>query len=134
MTRATLFVLIAAALPLAGNAALAEGLDAAKPITCKLNGSAQCDAAASCIDVTLEQINLAEELRLDFEKQQIASQGDERTSPIDDVDVLESVLVLQGHQSGRGWTIVIDRASGHLSAALAETAGAFVIAGECTAD
>jgi len=134
MTRATLSLLIGAALLLTGDAAPAEGLDASQPLRCDLNGSAQCDEAASCIDVTLEQINLSEVLHLDFEKQLISGKDAERTSPIDDVDVLDTVLVLQGHQAGRGWTIVIDRASGHLSAALAETAGAFVIAGECAAD
>jgi hypothetical protein len=134
MTRSTLTLLLGAALLLAGDGARAEGLDASKPIQCKLNGSAQCDAAASCIEVTLEQIDLADELTLDFENQRISSKDNDRTSPIDDVDLLETVLVLQGHQAGRGWTIVIDRTSGHLSAALAETAGAFVISGECSAD
>lgn len=134
MMRSTRTLLICAALLFVAPTALAETLDGSKPITCKLDGSAQCDATASCIEVTLEQIDLADELRLDFQKQQIASKDAERTSPIDDVDVLDAVLVLQGHQAGRGWTIVIDRATGHLSAALAESAGAFVIAGECQAD
>ena len=119
---------------LAASAAAAEGIDTSKQLTCKLNGSSQCDAAAACIAVTLDQIGLSDTILVDFANNRLSSNADERTSPIDDVDMLESVLVVQGHQNGRGWTMVIDRTSGHLSATLAETEGSFVLAGECTAD
>jgi hypothetical protein len=112
----------------------AQGLDTSKPLACTLSGSAQCNAEAACIDVTVEEINLSKDFRVDFENALLASETDERTSPIDDIDALDGVLVLQGHQNGRGWTMVIDRASGRLSAALVETAGAFVLAGECRVD
>jgi hypothetical protein len=46
--------------------------------------------------------------------------------------VLDAVLVLQGCQNGRGWTMVIDRETGHLSTALADALGAFVLTGACT--
>ena len=152
MTRTPLALLIALALllaaPLAAAAeetsaaentaaqapASAPGLDGSQGLRCTLDGSAQCDADAACIPVTLEQIDLSGVLLVDFANSQLAAEGSDRTSPIDDVDVLDGVLVLQGHQNGRGWTMVIDRASGHLSAALAETAGAFVLAGECAAN
>jgi hypothetical protein len=55
-------------------------------------------------------------------------------SPISTIESLDDVLVLQGHQNGRGWTAVVDRASGHLSASLASAEGAFVLAGGCTAE
>jgi len=134
MMRSTLACLIGFAALCVASTASAEDLDTSKPLTCKLNGSAQCDAEAACIVVTLEQIDLSQDLQVDFANNQLASKGGERTSPIDDVDVLDGVLVLQGHQNGRGWTMVIDRTTGHLSAALAETAGAFVLAGECSAN
>ena len=134
MMRSNLALLIGIAMLLAASAAAAEGIDTSKQLTCKLNGSSQCDAAAACIAVTLDQIDLSDTILVDFANNRLASNAGERTSPIDDVDVLESVLVVQGHQNGRGWTMVIDRTSGHLSAALAETAGAFVLAGVCAAD
>jgi hypothetical protein len=43
------------------------------------------------------------------------------------------VLLIQGNRNGRGWTMVIDRVTGHLSAAVANADGAFVLAGACTA-
>jgi len=132
--RSNLVFLIGIAVSFAGPAASAEGLDASKQLTCTLNGSSQCDAEAACIPVTLDQIDLSDTIVVDFANGRLASKVNERTSPIDDVDVLEGVLVVQGHQNGRGWTMVIDRTSGHLSAALTETEGAFVLAGECAAD
>jgi hypothetical protein len=134
MMRSNLSCLIGLAAICLATAATAETLDASKPLTCMLNASAQCDTEATCIQVTLEQIDLSKDLRVDFANGLLSSKLDDRTSPIDDVDELDTVLVLQGHQNGRGWTMVIDRASGNLSAALAESAGAFVLSGECRAD
>ena len=134
MMRLNFTCLIGLAAICAATTASAENLDASKPLVCTLNGSAQCNAEAACIQVTLDQIDLSQELRVDFANRQLSSKLNERTSPIDDIDELDTVLVLQGHQNGRGWTMVIDRATGHLSAALAESAGAFVISGECRTD
>ena len=134
MMRSNFACLIGLAAICVATTAPAESLDATKPLVCTLNGSSQCDAEAACIQVTLDQIDLSQEIRVDFANRQLSSKLDERTSPIDDIDELDTVLVLQGHQNGRGWTMVIDRETGHLSAALAESAGAFVLSGECVAD
>jgi hypothetical protein len=47
-------------------AARAEGLDTSKPLACTFAEAAQCDGVADCTDVTLEQIELPEEWRVDF--------------------------------------------------------------------
>ena len=134
MMQARFITTLGLAVVLAFGVAIAEDIDASKPLACKLSGSSQCNTEASCIDVTLAQIDLTEEFRIDFENRQLAAEAGGRTSPVGDIDVLDGVVVLQGHQNGRGWTIVIDRKTGFLSAALAETAGAFVISGSCTVD
>jgi hypothetical protein len=114
--------------------ALAQSLDASKPLRCALAEASECDLAAACTDVTMEQIELPDELRVDFAAKQLTSADSKRASPIQAVESLDDVLVLQGHQNGRGWTMVVDRASGHLSASLASSEGAFVLAGGCTAE
>jgi hypothetical protein len=43
------------------------------------------------------------------------------------------VLLLQGHQDGRGWTLVIERANGALSATVADAEGGFMLTGACIA-
>jgi hypothetical protein len=121
------------ALVLAG-AAAAEGVDASKPLRCALAEAAECDEQAACEVVTLEQIELPAEWRVDFAAKQLVSLDGQRTSPIAALDVLEALLVLQGHQNGRGWTLVLERTTGRLSGAIATAEGAFVLAGGCSAE
>ena len=114
--------------------ALAEGLDATKPMTCALAEAAECDEMAHCSEVTLEQIDLPGGWRVDFAAKQLVSMDGQRKSPISAVEALETVLVLQGLQNGRGWTMVVERATGHLAATLADQEGVFVLAGGCSAE
>jgi hypothetical protein len=112
----------------------AQEIDASKPLRCALAEAAECDEMAECSDVTLEQIELPGEWRIDFAAKQLVSADGQRTSPIQAVEALESVVVLQGQQNGRGWTMVLERATGRLSATIATVEGAFMLAGGCSAE
>ena len=114
--------------------ASADALDATKSLRCALADAAECDEAAQCSDVELAAIELPDVWLVDFAAKQLASTDGQRTSPIGAVETLDAVLVLQGHQNGRGWTLVIDRATGHLSGAVAGAEGSFVLAGGCSAE
>ena len=132
MKHATLSLSIAALVAFAAAALRAEGLDASKPLVCEVVEAAECDGVAACTDVSLEQIDLPALWRIDFAAKQLASEDGARTSPIAALETLDHALVLQGHQNGRGWTLVVERATGHLSASAADAEGAFVLAGSCT--
>ena len=112
--------------------AQAEGLDGSEPLVCDLVEAAQCDGVASCTDVTVEQIGLPPVWHVGFAASQVATPDGQRTSPIAAVEVVDAALVLQGHQRGHGWTMVIERATGHLSSAITGAEGAYVLAGACT--
>ena len=130
----TLSLLSILMLSLRAFAAQAEGLDATKPMRCAVAEAAECDETAECSEVTLEQIELPGSWRVDFAAKQLVSTDGQRTSPIHAVEALDAVMVLQGHQNGRGWTMVIERATGHLSATIADAEGVFVLAGGCSAE
>ena len=135
MKRLNLFVLLAAAVfALSANAQPEElePLDGSEPLVCDLVEAAECDGVAKCTDVTVEEIGLPPVWHVDFAASQVASADAQRTSPIAAVEVLDAVLVLQGHQAGHGWTMVIERATGHLSATITGVEGAYVLAGACT--
>ena len=121
-------------LALLAAAAQAQEIDASKPLRCALAEAAECDEMAECSDVTPEQIELPGEWRIDFAAKQLVSADGQRTSPIQAVEAFEAVVVLQGHQNGRGWTMVLERATGRLSAAISTVEGAFVLAGGCSAE
>ena len=116
----------------APGAAFAEGLDPSKPLVCSIAEVAEGDGTATCSDASLEQIDLPPLWRVDFAAKQLSSADGQRTSPIAALETLDAVLVLQGHQNGRGWTLVVERATGHLSGSAADAEGAFVLAGSCT--
>jgi hypothetical protein len=134
MKHSALSLVMLALAALAPVAARADGLDASKPLTCSLTEAAECDGVAFCKDVTLEQIALPSLWRVDFAAKQLTSDNGQRTSPISVAETLDSALVLQGHQNGRAWTIVVERGTGHVSATVADNEGAFVLAGSCTAE
>jgi hypothetical protein len=117
-----------------GGAAAAQGLDSSRPLQCALGKASECDGTARCSDVAVAEIDLPETVRVDFVARQLTSPDRQRTSPISAVETLEAVLVLQGHQDGRGWTMVVERATGHLSATVTDAEGVFVLAGGCTAE
>jgi hypothetical protein len=125
-------VLAAAALALAPAAAPAAGLDGSKALVCDLVEAAECDGTATCTDVTPAQIDLPGPLHVDFAGKRLHSSDEQRTSPIVAVEAQDAVLLLLGHDGGRGWTLVIDRATGHLSATVADAEGSFALAGACT--
>jgi len=134
MKRSAFSPVIIALVALAPAAVRAEALDASKPLVCSIAEAAECDGVAACSDVTLEQIDLPALWRVDFAARQLASEDGRRTSPIAALETLDAVLVLQGHQNGRGWTLVVERATGHLSGSAADAEGAFVLAGSCTTE
>jgi hypothetical protein len=119
---------------LAATGALAEGLSGTGKLHCAVASAADCDEAARCEAVTLEQISVPDAVRIDLDGKRLTSLDGSRSSPIAAIEVLEAVLVLQGHQEGRGWTLVIDRASGHLVGSLTDAQGSFALAGGCNAE
>ena len=133
MKRSKLLLLVIGAGVLLSANASAEGLDASQPLTCDLTEAAQCDGSAKCIPVTFEQIDLPPVIQVDFAESQINTEDGQRRSPIASVETRDAVLLLQGHQDGRGWTLVIERATGALSAALADVEGGLVVTGACIA-
>jgi hypothetical protein len=118
---------------LAPCSAQAEGVDGEAPLVCDLVEVSLCDAVAGCRKIEFGEVDLPHVYTVDFTARQLASEDGQRTSPIASQELLEAALLLQGTQNGRGWTMVVDRATGHLSATVADAEGALVIAGACTA-
>jgi hypothetical protein len=108
-----------------------EDIDGKKALVCDLVDASLCDGAATCASTQFAAVDMPSVYVVDFAAQRLASEDGQRTSPIASQELLETALVLQGVQNGRGWTMVIERATGHLSATIADVEGALVIAGAC---
>jgi hypothetical protein len=126
--------MLAVALLAVAAGAHAEGSEGAQPLVCDFVKAAECDGVAVCSNVTPEEIDLASIIRIDFAARKITEPGGDLHSPIATIEDLGAVVILQGQENNRGWTLVIDRASGHLSATIADASGAFVLAGACAVE
>jgi hypothetical protein len=112
-------------------AVLGAPIDGKRDVVCQPTHIAQCEGAALCASVDLADIDLPPELHVSFADKKLFSPQTDRSSPIHSVDMDEAVVVVQGSQNGRGWSMVIDRASGALNGTIADAEGAFVVAGTC---
>jgi hypothetical protein len=123
-----------AALLAANESSAADLLDGKQALRCSTGAISQCDLAALCEPVAAEDIGLPPALRVDFAAKHLASTDGARTSPIHHIEVSEAVLVVQGSQNGRGWSLVIDRTTGRMAASVADAEGGFVVSGSCAAE
>ena len=42
------------------------------------------------------------------------------------------MLIAQGHENGRGWSMAIDRATGHMNGTIVDFEGTFVLTAICS--
>lgn len=117
---------------LVAGAAFADDFDGKHALVCALSDAAECDLAALCDKVTREEIELPDSFQVDFKAKLLRSTDGQRSSPIRSIEASEVTLIVQGSQNGRGWSMVVERASGRMSGTITEAAGAFMLAGSCT--
>ncbi len=116
---------------IAGPAFAAGDFDGTRALDCTFEAVAECDLDALCQTVETSEISLPESIRVDFNGRRLRSQDGQRSSPIHSTDVTDAVLIAQGSQNGRGWSMTVDRTNGHMTGTIAETAGAIVLSGTC---
>jgi hypothetical protein len=121
---------VAVSLGFAGFASGAS-FDGTKALVCKFESLAECDTDALCQSVESGEIDLPESIRVDFKGKRLRSEDGQRTSPIHSTDITNAVLIAQGSQNGRGWSMTIDRETGKMTGTIAESAGAMVLFGSC---
>jgi hypothetical protein len=74
-------------------------------------------------------------VKVDFANKALSGRlesGDERKTPVRHVERGDDSTLLQGGEFGRGWSLVIQHATGEMSGAIAGEEGAVVLLGACT--
>jgi hypothetical protein len=82
-------------------------------------------------------MNIPQFVRIDFANNKISTTeeiSEKRESPINNFEKVNGVLILQGMQNGRGWSMVIAEDTGKMTATASGSGGSFVIFGACTLD
>ena len=108
----------------------ATDFDGSKPLICVAMEVADCVASDACESLPPENVNLSNFLRIDFANKQI--KGEYRTAMIQNQMNTEGTLILQGVDSGRGWTVSLSKDSGDMVGVVAAQGFGFVIFGRCT--
>ena len=115
--------------------AAAEDFDGSQPLLCASLEAHDCGPGGDCLSGTAKSINAPQFIRIDFEQKQARARrpdGEERTTTLDSVRGDEGKLILQGVQSGLGWSMSITQESGEMALTAAGDRVAYVVFGACT--
>jgi hypothetical protein len=128
-----LFLTLAAAASWAP--AQADDLHGASKILCAAAQATVCTVDGECVSGAPWNWNIPQFVVVDLGEKRLGTtkaSGENRTTPIKNVERADGLIVLQGVEAGRAFSFVIDETSGMLSAAVARadlTVSAF---GSCT--
>ncbi len=104
-------------------------MDTTKPLLCASIEALDCDPGEPCDRGIPDNMGAPQFLRIDFAKNEII--GPLRTTKIRSTDKDDDQIVLQGYEIGLGWTLAIDRYTGHMRATFAGGNASFIIFGAC---
>jgi hypothetical protein len=112
----------------------AADFDGSKPLVCAMIQAFECGPDTGCQGGTPESNGLSRFLRVDVGKKEIRStkESQERTSKIEKMEHADGMLILNGTQNGRGWTLTITESTGYMVLSVAGDQVAFVVFGACT--
>jgi len=119
----------------ASGSATASDFDGSRNLLCAPTDAIQCEGAGECSRKEVELLNMAKFLYVDFKaktlKGTIEGATSEETSSIQTVQKLDGGTLIQGAESGRGWSLVVDKGTGDMTLAIAGDDIAFVLFGVC---
>ena len=122
--------LLGAALCIAAAPVVAGDFDGSKPLICSTIEVDDCALGVTCEKGIAEDINVPQFVRLDFAAKTMSARG--RTTTMQVESQGEGMLVAQGFENGRAWSITINEQNGKLVGAIAADEEGFLIFGACT--
>jgi hypothetical protein len=107
----------------------AADFDGSKSMICAAIEANDCASGASCLKGLAEDINVPQFIRLNVADKTISARG--RTSTIQNLSRGPGVMVIQGFENARAWSITVWE-TGKLVAAVAGEEEGFIIFGACS--
>jgi len=129
--------ILASLLALTAHSSLAASFDGSKNLVCATLQISECDFDSGCERKTYAEADFPAFLNVEFgSKKIVAIVGGEkgRTTAIEAVSSKDGKTLLQGAENGRAWNMVINQASGDMTATIADVGATFSIFGACTPD
>jgi hypothetical protein len=123
-------VFVAAVLSAIAVPALSADFDGSRPMICSAIEANDCAMGATCTKGLPENLNVPQFIKLDFANKTISANG--RTSPIGHYSHEGGMMVIQGFENYRAWSVTINETTGKLVGAIAGDQEGFLIFGACT--
>ena len=114
----------------------AGDFDGSKPLIGAVIDVYECVSNGSCEQVTVEELNFVRFLEINFQKKEITgtrANGQLLTSKIKSKGSMFVMLVLQGVEDGKGWTLAISETTGKMVLTISGDDEGFVVFGACMA-
>jgi len=121
---------------------VAGSFDGSKTLLCAPQSAVECGPDGGCQQVSPTSVNLPDFFQIDFKEKmisRISNSEKHKGSKIENMEVLDSKLILQGAddgienvRDGIAWSMTIAQDTGKLVASAAGDGEAFVIFGACT--
>ena len=132
--RATIWLPVVAALVLS-TGAMADDVSGADFVLCSSAQATLCSADGYCDSGPPWNWNIPEFIEIDFKSQKLRTteaSGENRSSPIKNVERTDGMIFLQGVEGGRAFSFAVQEQTGMLSVAVARDGVTVSVFGACT--
>jgi len=109
--------------------------DGSSPLLCVPIEIFDCGAYEGCFESTAETVSIPQFIRIDFGKKTASGtlgDGTVREVGIERMERENGMLVLQGGQEGRGWSVTIGEDTGRMTLTASGDRFGFIVFGACT--
>jgi len=128
-------LVLLAAVACAAAPLMADDLTGTDTFLCSSSYASACFDDGDCQSGPPWDLNIPSFIVVDLISKQLSTtkaSGENRTTPIKNLQRSEGQVIIQGVEMGRAFSILIDEASGILSAAVARDSVGVVVFGNCT--
>lgn len=115
--------------------AMADDLRGTDRFLCSSLQAMACGVEVECLSLPPPDLNIPQFVQVDLPGKKLTTtpaSGENRTTPLQTVAREEGRIILQGHEAGRAFSLVIEETTGRASFASAADARGVVVFAACT--
>ena len=127
--------LLISSLTLCASAAFADNIENSDRLLCSTSRVVVCFEGGECFDLPAWEANVPQFVVVDEKKLTISTtkaSGENRSTPIRTLQREEGLIIFQGIEQGRAFSVVIDELTGIMTAAVSRDGASVSVFGACT--
>jgi len=135
MIRTSKMMLLALVVLLPATVLMADDLTGAETILCSSAQVTICYTSGECENAPPWDLNIPDFVEIDLSKKLLRTtlaSGENRSTPIKNLEREEGLLAMQGFEGGRAFSFVVNEKTGRLSVSVAREGISVTVFGSCT--